>query len=148
MKTFKSTIEVFFNDYEKTFQDSINGKKVDAKKVVAFYADTFVQANPKGTVAVRNDKDFLDAIPKSYEFYNQLGSISMKIAKEEITILDEWHAVVKIHWKSDYQKKDGKKVTIDYDVHYFVQQHHGSIKIFSSISGDEEKLIKESGLVV
>lgn len=147
MKTFKTTIEVFFKDYEKTFQNSINGEKVDARKVAAFYADTFVQAGPKGTVAVRNDKKFLDAVPKAYEFYNQLGAIFMKIAKEEITILDEWHAVVKIHWKSDYQKKDGKKVTIDYDVHYFVQQHDGSLKIFSFVSGDEEKLINESGLM-
>ncbi len=52
----------------------------------------------------------------------------MKIGSKAITELDEYHAMVKIHWQSLYQKKEGNREEIGFDVHYFVQVMNGAVK--------------------
>jgi hypothetical protein len=54
--------------------------------------------------------------------------------------------MIKIHWLSEYLKKDNSHLSIDFDVFYFVQYVNGAIKIFSYITGDEQKILKENGL--
>ena len=71
----------------------------------------------------------------------------MNIIDKGITLLDEFHAMVKIGWKGTYEKKDGEALTIEFDVFYMVQELNGSIKIFAYVTGDEEKALKDNGLI-
>ena len=147
MDTFKTAIDHFFKDYEKGFQDALRGGKVDAEKVAAGFAAYFIGANPKGVMGSPNDDKFKTEIPKGYERYISIGTKSMKIGEKSITLLDEWHAMVKVHWLSEYLRKDGENVSIDFDVIYFLQKIDGPPKIFAFIAGDEEQVMKDHGLL-
>ncbi|MGO4289677.1 hypothetical protein [Chitinophaga sp. RAB17] len=147
MSTFKTAIHHFFKNYEKGFQDALKGESVDAEKVAAQFAAYFIEASPKGVMSAHNDKKFIASIPEGYEHYRQIGTQSMKIGEQTITLLDTFHAMVKIHWLSTYLRKDGKKVAIDFDVIYFLQKIGDEPKIFAFIAGDEEGLLKENGLL-
>jgi len=147
MSTFKTAIDHFFKNYEKGFQDALNGESVNAEKVAAQFAEYFIEASPRGVMSAHNDKKFVASVPEGYEHYKQIGTQSMKIGDQTITLLDEFHAMVKIHWLSEYLRKDGKKVSIDFDVIYFLQKIGEQPKIFAFIAGDEEQLLKENGLL-
>lgn len=147
MNTFKTAIDRFFKDYEKGFQDSLSGAPVDADKVAAGFAEYFIEASPKGVMGAANDKQFKESIPRGYEYYKSVGTKSMKVAAKTVTLLDEWHAMVKIHWASEYLRKDGENVSIDFDVIYFLQKIGDAPKIFAFIAGDEQKVMQENGLL-
>jgi hypothetical protein len=55
--------------------------------------------------------------------------------------------MVKVHWDSLYVKKNGEGVQIEFTVIYLVQTIGGSPKIFGDITGDEQKVLKEHGLM-
>jgi hypothetical protein len=55
--------------------------------------------------------------------------------------------MVKVHWFSEYLRKDGEKIPIDFEVIYFLQKLEEAPKIFAFIGGDEEKVLKENGLL-
>jgi hypothetical protein len=71
----------------------------------------------------------------------------MKIASLSITLLDDYHSMVKVHWNSFYEKKDSSKEQIDFDVIYFLRTDNESIKVFAYIAGDEQKALRERGLM-
>lgn len=96
-------------------------------------------SNPNGVAGAKNDDTFKEAILKRWAFYKRIGIQSMNILSKEITLLDELHAIVKIHWKSSYRKSDGSFGTIEFDVIYIVQLRSAGIKIFAYITGDEQK---------
>ncbi|MNY53329.1 hypothetical protein D3C86_1890750 [compost metagenome] len=83
---------------------------------------------------------------KGYEFYKKIGITSMDILSKKITVLDEYHVMAKIYWRSNYQK-DKATGKIDFEVTYFLLFKDGNYKIFAFITGDEEKALKEHGLV-
>lgn len=147
MKTNKKIIEDFFKAYEKSFQKAIEGTPFDPKILAANFTGSFLQASPKGVMTGKNDKKFLETLPKIYEHYRLIGTQSMKIGEQVVIPIDELHSMVKIHWLSAYLRKDGKKITIDFDVHYLLQHIGGQVKIFAFIAGDEEKVMKEHGLI-
>jgi hypothetical protein len=147
MNTFKAAIDQFFRDYEKTFQDFLNGEDADVKQVSASFADYFVGANPQGVMGAKNDETFTASIPAVYDRYRKTGALSMTIGEQTVTIFDEWHAMVKVHWFSEYLRKDGEKIPIDFEVIYFLQKLEEAPKIFAFIGGDEEKVLKENGLL-
>lgn len=147
METLPEAVENFFDAYAKRFNSSLHGADVDVEGTVDSFANCFVEASPVGITCGKNDNEFRNNIPKGYDFYRNIGTRSMTISKKEITILNDLHAMVKIHWDSEYQKKDGNKVLIDFDVFYFVQRTEKGIKIFAYITGDEQKVLKEHGLI-
>jgi hypothetical protein len=144
--TLEDKIDAFFTAYEQRFADGLRGK-VDVEGTTAAFASSFVEASPVGVHCAQNDKTFKEAIPKGYEFYKKIGTQSMKIASKEITQLDEIHLLCKIHWQSSYQTADKKSVSIDFDVFYFLQHLNNELKIFAYVTGDEQKVLKEKGLI-
>lgn len=139
-------LEAFFKAYAKRFTDAIQGEKPDVKGVVNSFAESFIESSPAGIIAGKNNKKFKEMIPKGYEYYKSIGTTGMTIKSKEITFLDDFHSMVKVHWKSDYEKKDKSKVSIEFDVFYLLQEKDGEPKIFTYITGDEEKVIKDNGL--
>jgi hypothetical protein len=146
MKNFRKKAEQFFEDYAALFQEALSGKEADVEGTANSFANCFIAASPSGIRCSANNEEFRQAIPKGYEFYKSIGTKSMKIGSKEITLLDDKHAMIKIHWLSEYLKKDNSLLSIDFDVFYFVQYVNGAIKIFSYITGDEQKILKENGL--
>lgn len=140
-------IAAFFDDYARRFNQALNGDMPDVDKTVAAFASCFVEASPVAVICNKNDERFKDAIPKGYDFYRSIGTQSMKICSRVITVLDSMHAMVKIHWQALYVKQAGNREEIGFDIHYFVQVKDGAVKIFAYITGDEQQLLKDRGLV-
>lgn len=139
----KDRIQTFFAAYEQRFNDALGGQQVDVDETTAAFADYFVESSPAGVMGGMNDEQFKEQIPKGFEFYKSIGTLSMKIGQLDITELDEFHAMAKVHWISAYK---GNR-QIEFDVHYFLNMLNGAPKIFAYITGDEQKVLSENGLV-
>jgi hypothetical protein len=144
----KKQLSQFFAAYEKRFNDGLSGK-VDIQGTIDAFAECFVEASPAGIICGNNGNDFRKAIPQGYEFYKSIGTQSMTIVNLGITLIDDLHAVTKVHWLSTYlRKQDSNPVSIEFDVHYFTQQQqNGGLRIFAYITGDEQKALREHGLI-
>lgn len=139
-------IRSFFAAYESRFNTGLNGA-IDVEGTMQSFADCFVEANPSGVNCGKNDAQFREMIPKGYEFYRSVGTTAMKITDMDLTILDDWHAMAEIYWEAFYKKKDGGEEVIDFTVIYLLQGLTGQLKIFAYITGDEQKVLRERGLI-
>lgn len=139
-------LEEFFAEYEARFNRALGGS-VDVEAIAGAFTDCFIEANPKGVACGKNDEKFRTMIPQGMEFYRSIGTKSMKIASLSITPLDDCHSMVKVHWQAFYEKKDGSKDVIDFDVIYLLQTGGKKMKIFAYITGDEQKVLRERGLI-
>jgi hypothetical protein len=147
-ETATQQIEVFFSEYERRLTSSLEaGGQVDIDGTVQAFTDCFIEANPNGVSCGKNDAEFRAAIPKGIEFYKSIGTQSINIADLTITPLDEFHAMAKVHWDATYQKKDGSRDRIDFDVIYFLQLISDAPKVFAYITGDEQRIYQEHGLI-
>ncbi|WP_426291771.1 hypothetical protein ACN9ML_16660 [Dyadobacter endophyticus] len=138
-------IEQFFEAYEKRFAEGLAGNAVAEGTATAF-ADFFVEASPMGIIGGKNDQDFLDRVPKGYDFYRSIGIAKMEIRQLDITELNELHHMVEVYWESFYEK-DGEPGSIEFSVIYFLQHLNETLKVFAYITGDEQAVLKERGLV-
>lgn len=147
MDAVRQQLETFFDAYEARFNDALKGS-LDIEATAAAFADTFIEASPAGLICGQNDDQFREAIPKGYERYRSIGTTKIRSVWRNITPLDDYHALVKIHWQALYDRPDDDgEEKIDFDVIYFVQMLDGAPKIFAYITGDEEKILKERGLI-
>lgn len=71
----------------------------------------------------------------------------MDIVSKEITLLDDFHAMAKIHWKANYLKRDGLKGSLEFENIYFIQTREERHQVFAYITGNEQAALKEAGLV-
>lgn len=146
MELFKEEIGYFFDQYAARFNDALNNNKLDVQGTINSFTSCFVAASPLGVNCGKNDSEFEKAIPKGYDFYRSIGVTSMEITNREITILDDYHAMVKVFWHSLYHKQTGGTIAIDFAVIYFLQKIK-ELRIFAYITGDEQKALKEHGLI-
>jgi len=147
MNNRKQQIEDFFNQYSATFNNAIRVASPDIEQTAGLYSDHFIGANPLGIQCGKNDKELRDFLLKGYAFYKEIGIISMDIVSKEITILDEFHTMTKVRWKSNFIKKDNSKGSIEFENIYFTQTKEDQHKVFAWITGDEQAVLKESGLI-
>lgn len=145
-KSAHQRITNFFEAYAQRFQDAIAGE-TDVDGTVNAFADYFIEASPLGVNGGKNDENFRKMIPQGTDFYKKIGTKSMKIVDTNITPLDELHYMVKVHWASYYTKKDGEELTIEFDVIYFLQDIKEELKVFAYITGDEQAVLRENGLI-
>lgn len=147
MTNFNSRIDDFFEEYALRFQHALSGSNPDVQGTANAFAASFIEASPAGIRCSANDEAFEQAIPMGYDFYKRIGTQKMEIGSKEITVLDDLHALVKIHWLSSYLKKDGQTINIGFDVFYLIQSQGENIKIFCYITGDEEQALSAYGLL-
>lgn len=140
-------IEHFFDRYEDRFNIALNTGNTDIEATTDSFADCFVEASPVGIVCGKNDQQFRQMIPQGYTAYKKMGITAMNILSKNISIIDDFHAMARIHWRSVYDRKNGKSGHIDFDVIYLVQDIGKGLKIFAYITGDEQKALKEHGLI-
>jgi hypothetical protein len=142
----EASIYEFFAAYEKRFNDALKGE-TDVEGTAAAFAPFFVEASPAGIHGGSNDQEFRKKIPQGMDFYRQIGTYSMEILSQDVTELDDLHYMVKVHWKATYKNKDNTDLAIEFDVIYFLQTRDDEWKVFAYITGDEDKVMREHGLI-
>ncbi len=141
-------LDRFFTEYEARFNQALKGEKApDIEGTMHAFAPYFLESGPLGIVCNKNDEKFKEAIPENYRFYEDIGITSMKIASKETTFLDEFHTIVKIHWEAGFIRHDRSTDSITFDILYFLLLEKSEYKIFACITGDEQRVLKENGLV-
>ncbi len=146
MDSVDKKLKEFFREYEARFNRAMAGS-IETEATANAFASCFLEANPFGVNCGKNDDQFRAVIPRGYEFYRNIGTKSMKIASLDITPLDDYHSMAKVHWQAIYRKKDGSEECIEFDVIYFVQTINDQLKIFAYITGDEQGVLRERGLI-
>lgn len=136
----------FFAAYEKRFNNALKGE-IDVEGTAQAFAPYFVEASPAGIHGGSNDQQFRKKIPAGMDLYRQIGTYSMEILSQEVIQLDDLHFMVKVHWKATYKNKDNTDLAIEFDVIYFLQNMDNELKIFAYITGDEDKVMRQHGLI-
>ena len=133
------SIKKLFAEYEKAFN------VLDVEKQVPFFAEHFISAGPRGSIAQGRD-EFAKMASKAAEFYRNVGQTSAKILSMDETEISREYSMVKVHWGVTF-KKIGNRL-IEFDVTYFIQKIGPEPKIIMFIAHqDEEKAMKELGLL-
>lgn len=138
-------IEQFFEEYQKKFAEGLAGHP-DVEAIAGVFANFFIEASPVGISGGENDEAFRDAIPKGYDMYRSIGTTEMKINQLSIRDLDDYHYEAEAYWEAFYEM-DGISQSIEFTVIYYLQYLNEELKIFAYITGDEQKVLKERGLV-
>src|SRR5687768_17223115 len=95
-------IENFFDRYAERFNRFLVEDVVDIEETAGRFSDWFIESSPVGVISAKNDEQFKARIPKGYAFYKAIGISSMDIISKVITVLDDYHAMVKVHWNSTF----------------------------------------------
>ncbi len=141
-------IDEFFSAYEANFNTALGGEDINLTgKIGHSFADCFVESTPAGVNCGKNDTQFVARIKEGMGFYKKIGTKSMTIRSKEITSLDEFHCMAKVGWHYVAQKKDQKEVSIDFEIIYFLRTLNDDIRVFAYIAGDEQRALREKGLI-
>lgn len=139
-------ISAFFDRYESAFNRTLRGD-IDMEDVAALYASEFIAASSAGVATGRNDDRLRQVMAEGYARYRAMGAKAMRIRSFRLTPMDEQHCVAHVGWTASYARKDGADVPIEFDAHYLVQTLDGESKVFGWVSGDEEALLREHGII-
>jgi hypothetical protein len=140
-------INNFFFEYESHFNSALNGENLDIVGIQKAFAKHYIEASPSGINCGTNDFLFRLSIPKGYRFYKKLGMRSIKSNGKEIIAIDSFHYMVKVNWSAWYILENEVSKTVDFSVVYMLQHLNNELKIFSYITGDEQKALKEKGII-
>ena len=145
--TKKKSIADFFSSYELNFNRGISEGGAAVKDEIGnSFTDCFIESIPSGVMCVKNDNEFMQMVSKGFLFYQGIGSKSMHIVSTEIADLDEMHAMAKIKWRYT-ALKNKSEVVIDFENTYFLRVDNKGVRIFGYVAGDEQKALKEKGLI-
>jgi len=120
---------------------------MDPDEIAALYASDFIAASPAGVMTGRNDAQLRQVMAQGYAHYREIGTKEMCIRDVRLSALDEHHCVAHVAWRAAYARKGQPDVAIDFEVHYFVQKLDGEPKVFGWVSGDEQALLKQHGII-
>ncbi|MQW85902.1 hypothetical protein [Sinorhizobium saheli] len=141
----EETIRHFFARYE-AMANRVLTQQMDVGETTFAFASDFIAASPAGVMTGKNDESLKASMDKGYARYRAIGTRELRIRKLAITPIDQLHCLVRVDWRSVFDGRDEPDVTIDFDVHYFVQMRNGEPKIFGWVSGDEDAVLKEHGI--
>jgi hypothetical protein len=142
----ETSIRKLFERYERVFNAALHGD-VDMDDVAGLYAAEFIAASPAGVMTGKNDEQLKQVMAQGYARYRVIGTKEMRIRGLRISPMDEHHCVAHVAWRATYVRNDRPDVTIDFDVHYLVQQLGAEPKVFGWVSGDEQAVLKEHGII-
>jgi len=142
----EKAVKKFFERYAGIFNRALGGD-ADMDEGAALYASEFIAASPAGVMAGKNDDQLRLVMAQGYARYRTMGMKEMRIRNVRLSRIDDCHYVAHVAWTAIYARKDKPDVAIDFDVHYFVQKLDGEPKVFGWVSGDEQALLKQHGIV-
>ncbi|WP_235506697.1 DUF1971 domain-containing protein [Altererythrobacter sp. Root672] len=135
-----------FERYEGSFNRALSGV-VDLEEVVSLYAPEFIGAAPGGVMTGKNDDKFALAMAEGYARYRTIGMKDMHLREVRISPIDDLHCLAHVGWTATYARWDQPDVAIDFEVQYFVRTLEGEPKVFGWVTGDEETLLREHGIL-
>jgi hypothetical protein len=149
MQDHEPAIRQFFEAYQGRMNAALQKKPaVDVAAATAAFARYFVGSSPRGVYGAKNGWLFRFMIPRGYARYRRLGTQRMEIRGLSIVPLDDYHALARTHWWSSYRRKSGEPVEIEFDNIYVLRIAAGQEpQIFAYITGDEQQVLKDHGLV-
>lgn len=143
----EASVRELFERYQRVFNRSLAGDP-DMDEVAALYAPEFIAASPAGVMAGKNDDRLELVMAQGYARYRAMGMKEVHIRGVRLSPIDDHrHCVAHIAWTATYVRQDRVEVAIDFDVHYLVQVLHGVAKVFGWVSGDEQALLQQHGII-
>ncbi|MDF3854627.1 DUF4440 domain-containing protein [Paracoccus sp. P2] len=142
----EDSIRAFFARYERLFAQALAGE-ADMEELAALYAPEFIAASPAGVKAGRNDDQLRQAMAQGYAHYRTIGTKAMTIRAIRLSPMDALHCLAHVGWRAVYDRGKAPDVTIDFEVHYLVQILDGTPRVFGWVTGDEEALLKQRGIL-
>jgi len=142
----ETAVRKLFERYERLFNRSLGGT-LDMDEVASLYASDFIAASPAGVMTGKNDDQLKQVMAQGYADYRAIGTKGMRVRQIRLSPIDEHHCVAHVSWTAIYARKDQPDTTIHFDVHYLVQKLEGEAKVFGWVSGDEQALLKQHGIV-
>jgi ketosteroid isomerase-like protein len=129
-----------FAGYEKAFD------ALDIEKQVDFFAETFISAGPRGTIAQGRD-EFMKMSREVAGYYRSVGQTGAKILSMKETAISGEYSFVTVHWGATFRKLGDKPV--EFDVTYVIQKTDpAKPRIIMFVTHqDEEAVMKELGLL-
>ena len=142
----ETVVRNLFARYQRFFNRALEGD-ANLDEAASFYASAFIAASPAGVVAGKNDDQLGQIMAQGYERYRAIATKEMRMRDVRLSPMDERHCVAHVAWTAIYSRQHAPDISIDFDVHYLVQKLNGEPKIFGWVSGDEQALLKEYGIV-
>ncbi len=139
-------VRALFERYERLFQQALTGH-VDLDALASLYATDVIGATPAGVMSGKNDDAFRQVMAQGYTHYRSIGTREMRIRNLQVSPIDACHCVAHVGWAATYARDDLPETVIDFDVHYLVQVRDGVAKVFGWVSGDEEAVLKQHGVI-
>lgn len=141
----EENIQRFFEQYQRLFQQALTGR-VDMEEVASSYAAAFISASPKGVITGENGEGLKATMEQGFAYYRQIGTKDMRLRQVSVARIDDLHCLARVAWTAIYGR-GAEDVSIDFEVHYLIQQIDGAPKIFGWIAGDEQAALKEHGII-
>jgi hypothetical protein len=138
----ENSVRELFERYEKLFRAALTDE-VGMDQVASSYAAAFVAGSPAGVSVGQNDEQ----LKQGFERYRQIGTKDMRLRHVRIVPIDEHHCLAHVDWTAIYDRGSEPDSSIDFAVHYLVQQLEDAPKIFGWISGDEQAVLKQHGII-
>ena len=142
----EASVRQLFERYERSFKQALGGD-MDMREIASLYASCFISATPTGVTTGRNNEQLKQVMAQGYARYRAIGTKEMRLRDVRLSPIDEHHCVAHVEWTATYARKDQPDVAIDFEVHYFVRTLNGKSKVFGWVSGDEQALLREHGII-
>ena len=142
----EASIREFFNRYQRFFTEAL-ADNFDAGELFALYTSDFIAASPSGVMTGKNDDTLKQNMMNGYAHYRAIGTKSMQVRNIRLSPINDQHSVAHVAWTAVYAKDMQPDISIDFEVHYLMQELDGQPKVFGWVSGDEQALLRECGIV-
>jgi hypothetical protein len=142
----EESVREFLYRYEELFRAALKNE-VDMQQVVSSYASAFVAASPAGVMVGQNDERLKEVMQQGFDYYRQIGTTDMRLRNVRVSPIDHHHCVAHVGWTASYDRGSDPDVSIDFEVHYFVQRLGGLPKVFGWVTGDEQAVLKQHGII-
>jgi hypothetical protein len=89
---------------------------------------------------------FQQMMYEGYKYYRAIGTQEMKFLDVSVAKIDELHVIAHTTWQATYLKDD-QEITIPFNAHYLLQIRQNKPVIFGWITGGEQQLLQEYGII-
>lgn len=142
----EQTVHAFFERYAQLSADALEGR-ADLDAISALYAENMFAATPAGVFPGQNDDTLRTALGNGFEQYRAIGTRALLIESIDVHRIDEFHCIAKVGWNGVYDRGNDPDIEIRFNVHYFLQMRGDHPVVFGWISGDEEAVLKDHGII-